>query len=160
MTRCIDRYFIQWVNVLFVKKLIFLLKSRCVTLGFGLSHFTFGDPFIAHCYGGFCPTCGLDDSQIVVRYLCALEITASSGKARWTGYQISEKKIGVASLLPRNWFSESLLGSQTKNIDLPPAAKLKVPELSEEQDRDYRRIEIITGKVETRAMVKIRLSDK
>jgi hypothetical protein len=37
---------------------------------------------------------------------------------------------------------------------------VKVPDLSEEQDRDYRRIEIITGKVETRAMVKIRLSDK
>jgi hypothetical protein len=106
--------------VLFVKKLIFLLKSRCVTLGFGLSHFTFGDPFIAHCYGGFCPTCGLDDSQIVVRYLCALEITASSGKARWTGYQISEKKSVLLRYYPETDFLNLYLARRQKILTFLP----------------------------------------
>lgn len=148
MTLCIDRYFIQWVSVLSIKKFIFLLKLCWIVLGCGLNHSSFGDPFIAHCYGGFCPTSGLNDSQIVVRHLYASEITASSGKARWVGYQISAKTIGVASLLPRNWFSESLLSSQTKNIDLPPVTKVVVPYLSKEQDRDYRLTEAVTEKAE------------
>lgn len=131
-----------------VRKYIFLLTFFSGGLGCGISQLSSGAPFIAHCYEGFCPVSEVDEPQVVVRHLYASEVVARSGRARWVGYQISAETIGVASLLPRNWFSESLLDVQTENIVLPSTTKVTGPDLSEEQDRDYRLTETIIEKTE------------
>jgi endonuclease G len=132
----------------FVRKFVFLLNLFSGALGCSISQFSFGAPFIVHCYEGFCPVSGVDEPQFVVRHLYALEVATRSGRARWVGYQISAETIGVASLLPRKWFSEPLLDVQTENIILPSAIKATVPDLSDEQDRDYRLTETITEATE------------
>jgi len=90
-----------------------------------------------------CPESSAADSEIVVRHLFAAEINADNGLADWVAYRVLKDSVGVASLLPRWWQQDELLpDSSVLELDLNQPL-FDQPDLSDEQDRDYRVNEVV-----------------
>jgi len=73
---------------------------------------------ISHCMDG-CPVAAgsiaVENSELIVRQLYVASIDAQSGLADWQAYRVLADSVGVASLLPRVWFEDSLV-SRAANL--------------------------------------------
>lgn len=101
---------------------------------------------ISHCMAG-CPVVAsdstVDDGEIIVRQLFAASINAESGLADWQAYRVLAGSVGVASLLPRVWFEDSLV-SQAVQVtdDLDSLSQLVYSVSSDAEERTYQTSEI------------------
>ena len=81
-------------------------------------------------------------NEIVVRHLFAASINTQKGLADWVAYRVLRNSVGVASLLPRLWQADALLDAPALQ-NSETNARFIQPDLSNQQDRDYRINEII-----------------
>jgi len=67
---------------------------------------------VTHCQGA-CPQYAsnivANQAKIVIHHVYAAGLNNDSGMPDWVAYHLSSDAVGVASLLPRNWQSDSLL---------------------------------------------------
>ena len=97
---------------------------------------------ISHCMAS-CPQGSVTNNEIVVHHLYAAEINKNNGLADWVAYRVLQGSIGIASLLPRWWQQDELLPqSITRESDISFPV-FDQPDLSNEQDRDYRVNEVV-----------------
>jgi hypothetical protein len=95
--------------------------------------------FIDHCKHG-CPIASNGEEILVVRHLFASSMN-DDGVVRWLAYRVFADTVGVASLFPRAWQSERLIGAPTAaEVDSSP--RFVQPNLENSQDREYRVNEI------------------
>lgn len=120
---------IQWVSVLIGLALSSAALSQTV--------------HIAHCLAG-CPAGAPAANEIVVRHLFAASINFQSGLADWVAYRVLPGSVGVASLLPRTWEVDRLLADPV-STSVESGPRFSQPDLSNQQDRDYRITEIVVN---------------
>ena len=94
---------------------------------------------ISHCMAG-CPvvadSIAIENSELIVRQLYVASINAQSGLANWQAYRVLADSVGVASLLPRVWFEDSLVSrgaAQLETIGNAPQIEETVPIDAEER---------------------------
>jgi len=85
----------------------------------------------------------VDDNEIVVRQLFVASIDRARGLADWQAYRVLADSVGVASLLPRTWFEDTLV---TPSAGLPESPD-EQPEFvqsvsSDAEERSYQLSEI------------------
>jgi endonuclease G len=121
---CISKSFIRWAS-LFSLLVATIANAQTV--------------HISHCMAG-CPVAVgsivADESELIVRQLYVASINAGSGLADWQAYRVLADSVGVASLLPRVWFEDSLvLGgvAQLEVIDSTSQIEQDVPIDAEER---------------------------
>jgi len=121
---CISKYFIRWVS-LFSLLVATIANAQTV--------------HISHCMAG-CPvvagSTAIDNRELIVRQLYVASISARSGLADWQAYRVLADSVGVASLLPRVWFEDSLVSrgaTQLEVIDSAPQIEQDVPIDAEER---------------------------
>lgn len=103
-----------------------------------ISQTTAEQVYISHCLEE-CPAHQNRASELVVRHLFVASIDDNSGVADWVAYKVLPETVGVASLLPRFWQIEDLNQAQSPYEALVyRSSGISQPDLSGEQDRDYR----------------------
>ena len=78
----------------------------------------------------------IENSELIVRQLYVASINAQSGLANWQAYRVLADSVGVASLLPRVWFEDSLVSrgaAQLETIGNAPQIEETVPIDAEER---------------------------
>ncbi len=78
----------------------------------------------------------IDNRELIVRQLYVASISARSGLADWQAYRVLADSVGVASLLPRVWFEDSLVSRgamQLEVTDSTPQIEQDVPIDAEER---------------------------
>lgn len=120
----ISKYFIRWAS-LFSLLVATIANAQTV--------------HISHCMAG-CPvvadSIAIENSELIVRQLYVASINARSGLADWQAYRVLADSVGVASLLPRVWFEDSLVlggATQLEVIDSTPQIEQEVPIDAEER---------------------------
>tara|TARA_B110000240_G_scaffold192107_1_gene235748 strand:- start:178 stop:933 length:756 start_codon:yes stop_codon:yes gene_type:complete len=82
---------------------------------------------ISHCLAG-CPVVAestvIENSELIVRQLYVASINALNGLANWQAYRVLADSVGVASLLPRVWFEDSLVSRGAAQLEVIDSAKL------------------------------------
>ncbi len=124
--RCISRFLIPWASA--VPLLLSPANAQQV--------------HISHCMGE-CPDGAPASNEIVVRHLFAASISDQAGVADWVAYRVLADSVGVASLLPRYWLQDDLIGATPVNLEQVSQTNIAQPDLSDAQDRDYRLNEVI-----------------
>ncbi len=121
---CISKYFIRWAS-LFSLLVATIANAQTV--------------HISHCMAG-CPvvagSTAIDNRELIVRQLYVASISARSGLADWQAYRVLADSVGVASLLPRVWFEDSLVSRgamQLEVTDSTPQIEQDVPIDAEER---------------------------
>ena len=120
----ISKYFIRWAS-LFSFLFATIVNAQTV--------------HISHCMAG-CPVVAdntaIDNRELIVRQLYVASISARSGLADWQAYRVLADSVGVASLLPRVWFEDSLVSRgamQLEVTDSTPQIEQDVPIDAEER---------------------------
>ncbi len=105
---------------------------------------------ISHCMAG-CPVdvsnMAVDDSELVVRQLFVASIDGQTGLADWQAYRVLADSVGVASLLPRVWFEDSLVKGNAglaETIDDAPQFLQSVSTDAEERSYQLNEIELLS----------------
>ncbi|MEX0617574.1 MAG: DNA/RNA non-specific endonuclease [Pseudohongiellaceae bacterium] len=109
---------------------------------------------ISHCAAG-CPAGAPEYNVILVRSLYALSANYHTRFADWVSYRVLADTIGVASLLPRIWEADNLLGEGPgleATIDAA-APGITQPVLDAAQDREYRLSEYRMNEVDLGRLV-------
>lgn len=96
---------------------------------------------VTHCQGE-CPSY---DSQlaatranVVIHHLYAAGLNGDTGIADWLAYRLTKDAVGVASLLPRSWQADRLVGiSQVEDILQIGDAELSLTEIATSNDNPY-----------------------
>ena len=121
---CISKYFIRWASLF---SLLVATVANAQTV------------HISHCMAG-CPvvadSTAIDNRELIVRQLYVASISARSGLADWQAYRVLADSVGVASLLPRVWFEDSLVSRgamQLEVTDSTPQIEQDVPIDAEER---------------------------
>ena len=101
---------------------------------------------ISHCMAG-CPVAasnGSDESsELIVRQLFVASINGHTGIADWQAYRVLAGSVGVASLLPRLWFEDSLVSQSVDVIDsLEDTPQFVQSVSSDAEERNYQLTEI------------------
>mgnify|MGYP003671393357 CR=1 FL=1 len=106
---------------------------------------------ISHCMAG-CPVddsnMALDNSEIVVRQLFVASINGDNGLADWQAYRVLADSVGVASLLPRIWYEDSLVRGSTglaETIDEEPQFVQSVSTDAEERSYQLNEITLLSA---------------
>ncbi|PCI82175.1 MAG: hypothetical protein COB20_00795 [SAR86 cluster bacterium] len=122
--KCISKFFIRWASLF---SLLVAATANAQTV------------HISHCMAG-CPVAvgsrAVGNSELIVRHLYVASINAESGLADWQAYRVLADSVGVASLLPRDWFEDSLVSrgaTQVLAIDSAPRLEEALPIDSEER---------------------------
>jgi endonuclease G, mitochondrial len=98
---------------------------------------------IGHCLQG-CPTGSAVSNELIVRNLYTVSINQQTRLADWVVYRVLKDTVGVASLLPREWNKDTLLfNGLTVNALDGQDSSIRQPNLDNQQDRDYRIMEVI-----------------
>ena len=109
---CISKYFIRWAS-LFSLLVATIANAQTV--------------HISHCLAG-CPVVAestvIENSELIVRQLYVASINALNGLANWQAYRVLADSVGVASLLPRVWFEDSLVSRGAAQLEVIDSAKL------------------------------------
>ena len=120
----ISKYFIRWASLF---SLLVATTANAQTV------------HISHCMAG-CPvvadSTAIENRELIVRQLYVASISARSGLADWQAYRVLADSVGVASLLPRVWFEDSLVSRGTPElevIDSAPQIERDVPIDAEER---------------------------
>lgn len=129
--KCISKFFIQWAS------LTSLLAA--VTVSAQTVH-------ISHCMAG-CPvvsgSVATENGELIVRQLYAASINARSGLADWQAYRVLAGSVGVASLLPRVWYEDSLASRSAGLAESIESAPQFVQSVSDDaEERNYQLSEI------------------
>ena len=101
---------------------------------------------IAHCMAG-CPVNdgGIqpDDSELIVRQLFVASINSRTGLSDWQAYRVLADSVGVASLLPRVWYEDSLVSLNVASADVIDDGRQFVQALPiDAEERSYQLNEI------------------
>ena len=108
----ISKFFIRWAS-LFSLLVATIANAQTV--------------HISHCLAG-CPVVAestvIENSELIVRQLYVASINARSGLANWQAYRVLADSVGVASLLPRVWFEDSLVSRGAAQLEVIDSAKL------------------------------------
>jgi len=120
----ISKYFIRWASLF---SLLVATTANAQTV------------HISHCMAG-CPvvadSTAIENRELIVRQLYVASISARSGLADWQAYRVLADSVGVASLLPRVWFEDSLVSrgaAQLEFVDSAPQIEQDVPVDAEER---------------------------
>jgi len=133
--------FIPWARGLnpWSKRLTWAKSLLCVSLLSACTSYAQSDRVhVAHCYRTCPQSSGGAEQQIVVHHLYAAVIEQESNLAEWVAYRVLGDSLGVASLLPRTWHDDPLLGTGSNNLEIDADVQLVQPDLSNAQDREYR----------------------
>ncbi len=121
--RCISNIFILWASCLLLASPLGAQEQSV---------------HIAHCQT-YCPQSAESaERQIVVHHLYAANIERETGMAEWVAYRVLGDALGVASLLPRSWHADPLLGTELAVAIEEGGIEIVRPDLSNAQDREYR----------------------
>ena len=108
----ISKFFIRWAS-LFSLLVATIANAQTV--------------HISHCLAG-CPVVAestvIENSELIVRQLYVASINALNGLANWQAYRVLADSVGVASLLPRVWFEDSLVSRGAAQLEVIDSAKL------------------------------------
>jgi endonuclease G len=108
----ISKFFIRWAS-LFSLLVATIANAQTV--------------HISHCLAG-CPVVAestvIENSELIVRQLYVASINARNGLANWQAYRVLADSVGVASLLPRVWFEDSLVSRGAAQLEVIDSAKL------------------------------------
>ena len=118
----------------------FIVVSISMLFGFG-SYSVAQSVAVTHCQGE-CPSY---DSQlaatranVVIHHLYAAGLNGDTGIADWLAYRLTKDAVGVASLLPRSWQADRLVGiSHVEDILQIGDAELSLTEVSTSNDNPY-----------------------
>ena len=132
----ISKSFIRWASV---TGLLAVTLTAVTQLSAQTVH-------IAHCMAG-CPVNGggiqLDDSELIVRQLFVASINSRTGLSDWQAYRVLADSVGVASLLPRVWYEDSLVSPNVTSADVVDDGRQFVQALSSDaEERSYQLNEI------------------
>lgn len=107
----ISKSFIRWVSA---TGLLAVTLASVTQLSAQTVH-------IAHCMAG-CPEndggVSLDASELLVRQLFVASIDSRTGLSDWQAYRVLADSVGVASLLPRVWYEDSLVSPNVASADV------------------------------------------
>ena len=105
---------------------------------------------ISHCMAG-CPVSSgnmtTDRNELVVRQLFAASIGERTGLADWQAYRVLADSVGVASLLPRIWYEDSLVtrsAPMEEAIDDAPQFVQAVSSDAEERNYQLNEIKLLS----------------
>jgi len=121
-----SKFFIRWASLF---SLLVVTTANAQTV------------HISHCMAG-CPVAAdsiaLENNELIVRQLYVASINAQSGLADWQAYRVLADSVGVASLLPRVWFEDSLVSRGTKQIEaIDSAAQIEQAVPIDAEERSY-----------------------
>ena len=108
----ISKFFIRWAS-LFSLLVATIANAQTVHI----SHCLAGCPVVAE-------SMAIENSELIVRQLYVASINARSGLANWQAYRVLADSVGVASLLPRVWFEDSLVSRGATQLEVIDSAKL------------------------------------
>lgn len=108
----ISKFFIRWAS-LFSLLVATIANAQTVHI----SHCLAGCPVVAE-------STAIENSELIVRQLYVASINARSGLANWQAYRVLADSVGVASLLPRVWFEDSLVSRGATQLEVIDSAKL------------------------------------
>ena len=108
----ISKFFIRWAS-LFSLLVATIANAQTVHI----SHCLAGCPVVAE-------STAIENSELIVRQLYVASINAGSGLANWQAYRVLADSVGVASLLPRVWFEDSLVSRGATQLEVIDSAKL------------------------------------
>lgn len=107
----ISKSFIRWASV---------TGLSAITLA-AVTQLSAQTVHIAHCMAG-CPVNdgGIlsDDSELIVRQLFVASINSRTGLSDWQAYRVLADSVGVASLLPRAWYEDSLVSPNVASANV------------------------------------------
>lgn len=129
--KCIRKFFTQWASFF---SLLVVATASAQTV------------HISHCMAG-CPVVAGGNSagngELIVRQLFVASINAESGLADWQAYRVLAESVGVASLLPRVWFEDSLVSQAVQEADdLDSLTQLVYSVSNDAEERTYQTSEI------------------
>jgi endonuclease G, mitochondrial len=101
---------------------------------------------ISHCMAG-CPVAtsgsSAESEELIVRQLFVASINADTGLADWQAYRVLAGSVGVASLLPRVWFEDSLVRQPAAVVDSLEDGPQFIQSVSADaEERNYQLTEI------------------
>jgi len=108
----ISKFFIRWASLF-----SFLVATIANAQTVHISHCLAGCPVVAE-------SMAIENSELIVRQLYVASINARSGLANWQAYRVLADSVGVASLLPRVWFEDSLVSRGATQLEVIDSAKL------------------------------------
>ena len=108
----ISKFFIRWAS-LFSLLVATIANAQTVHI----SHCLSGCPVVAE-------STAIENSELIVRQLYVASINARNGLANWQAYRVLADSVGVASLLPRVWFEDSLVSRGAAQLEVIDSAKL------------------------------------
>ena len=120
----ISKYFIRWASLF-----SFLFATIVNAQTVHISHCMAGCPVVAD-------STAMGNRELIVRQLYVASMSARSGLSDWHAYRVLADSVGVASLLPRVWFEDSLVSRgnpQLEVIDSAPQIEQNVPIDAEER---------------------------
>lgn len=96
---------------------------------------------VTHCQGE-CPQyesqLAATRANVVIHHLYAAGLNGDNGIADWVAYRLTKDAVGVASLLPRGWQADRLVGiSQVEDILQIGEAELSLTEIATTNDNPY-----------------------
>lgn len=96
---------------------------------------------VTHCQGE-CPQyesqLAATRANVVIHHLYAAGLNGDNGIADWVAYRLTKDAVGVASLLPRGWQADRLVGiSQVEDILQIGEAELSLTEIATSNDNPY-----------------------
>jgi len=122
----ISKFFIRWAS-LFSLLVATIANAQTVHI----SHCLAGCPVVAE-------STAIENSELIVRQLYVASINAGSGLANWQAYRVLADSVGVASLLPRVWFEDSLVSRGATQLEVIDSAKLIEQDvLIDAEERSY-----------------------
>lgn len=96
---------------------------------------------VTHCEGE-CPQyesqLAATRANVVIHHLYAAGLNGDTGLADWVAYRLTKEAVGVASLLPRTWQADKLVGiSQVEDILQIGENELSLTEVATSNDNPY-----------------------
>ena len=107
----ISKSFIRWASV---------TGLSAITLA-AVTQLSAQTVHIAQCMAGCPVNDGVilpDDSELIVRQLFVASINSRTGLSDWQAYRVLADSVGVASLLPRAWYEDSLVSPNVASANV------------------------------------------
>ena len=107
----ISKSFIRWASVTGLSAITLAAVTQLSAQTVHIAHCMAGRPVND---GGILP----DDSELIVRQLFVASINSRTGLSDWQAYRVLADSVGVASLLPRAWYEDSLVSPNVASANV------------------------------------------